>query len=176
MVKLIVWSKTGCAQLCRLPEQESPPCMVRIGRRGHPHRSTRTSASVDADIRIGRRRHPRRSAQTSASVGADVLIGGYGIPAIPTQPPPRHPHAATPRHPHATILLADCVGIARMLYPPIDSVWVLLLCLTFEHKLVSDIQIAVEIQSGVSVVEVGAGLTAIEEVERTGWRYVQTFG
>jgi len=140
------------------------------------HRSTRTSASVDADIRIGRRRHPRRSAQTSASVGADVLIGGYGIPAIPTQPPPRHPHAATPRHPHATILLADCVGIARMLYPPIDSVWVLLLCLTFEHKLVSDIQIAVEIQSGVSVVEVGAGLTAIEEVERTGWRYVQTFG
>ena len=55
-------------------------------------------------------------------------------------------------------------------------VWVLLLCLTFEHKLVSDIQIAVEIQSGVSVVEVGAGLTAIEEVERTGWRYVQTFG
>ena len=53
---------------------------------------------------------------------------------------------------------------------------VLLLCLTFEHKLVSDIQIAVEIQSGVSVVEVSAGLTAIEEVERTGWRYVQTFG
>ena len=57
-----------------------------------------------------------------------------------------------------------------MLYPPIDSVWVLLLCLTFEHKLVSDIQIAVEIQSGVSVVEVGAGLAAIEEVERTGFR------
>ena len=122
------------------------------------------SASVGADIRIGRRRHPHRSAQTSASVGADVLIGGYGIPAIPTQPP------------HAAILSADCVGIARMLYPPIDSVWVLLLCLTFEHKLVSDIQIAVEIQSSVSVVEVGAGLTAIEEVERTGWRYVQTFG
>ena len=54
-------------------------------------------ASVDADIRIGRRRHPHRSAQTSASVDADVLIGGYGIPAIPTQPP------------HAAILLADCV-------------------------------------------------------------------
>ena len=53
------------------------------------HRSVQTSASFDADIRIGRRRHPHRSAQTSASVGADVLIGGYGIPAIPTQPPPR---------------------------------------------------------------------------------------
>ena len=50
------------------------------------HRSTRTSASVDADIRIVRRSHPHRSAQTSASVGADA-IGGYGIPAIPTQPP-----------------------------------------------------------------------------------------
>ena len=57
-----------------------------------------------------------------------------------------------------------------MPYPPIDSARGLLLCLTFEHKLVSDIQIAVEIQSGVSVVEVGAGLTAIEEVERTGFR------
>ena len=73
MVKLIMWSKPVCALLCRLPEQESPPCMVRIGRRGHPHRSTQTSASVDADIRIGRRRHPHRSAQTSASVGADCL-------------------------------------------------------------------------------------------------------
>ena len=89
MVKLIVWSKPVCALLCRLPEQESPPCMVRIGRRRHPHRSTQTSASFDADICIGRRRHPHQSAQTSASVGADVLIGGYGIPAIPTQPPPR---------------------------------------------------------------------------------------
>ena len=59
---------------------------IRIGRRRHPHRSTRTSASVDADIRIVRRSHPHRSAQTSASVGADA-IGGYGIPAIPTQPP-----------------------------------------------------------------------------------------
>ncbi|WP_302824123.1 hypothetical protein [Leyella stercorea] len=48
-----------------------PPLRVRIGRRRHPHRSTQTSASVDADIRIGRRRHPHRSAQTSASVGAD---------------------------------------------------------------------------------------------------------
>ena len=135
MVKLIVWSKPCSTRLCRLPEQESPPCMVRIGRRGHPHRSAQTSASVGADIRIGRRRHPHRSAQTSASVGADirigrrrhphrsaqtsasvgvdVLIGGYGIPAIPTQPPPRHPHAA--------ILLADCVGMAGMPYPPIDS-------------------------------------------------------
>ena len=136
------------------------------------HRSTQTSASVGADIRIGRRRHPHRSTQTSASVGADVLIGGYGIPAIPTQPP----HAIRTQPPHAAILLADCVGMAGMPYPPIDSARVLLLCLTFEHKLVSDIQIAVEIQSGVSVVEVGAGLTAIEEVERTGWRYVQTFG
>ena len=87
MVKLIVWSKPCSTRLCRLPEQESPPCMVRIGRRRHPHRSAQTSASVDADIRIGRRRHPYRSAQTSASVDADVLIGGYGIPAIPTQPP-----------------------------------------------------------------------------------------
>ena len=120
MVKLIVWSKTCSALLCHLPEQESPPCMVRIGRRRHPHRSTQTSASVGADIRIGRCRHPHRSAQTSASVGADirigrcrhphrsaqtsasvdadVLIGGYGIPAIPTQPPHAirsHLHAAT---------------------------------------------------------------------------------
>ena len=61
----------------------------------HPRRSTRMLVSVGADIRIGRRRHPHRSAQTSASVDADVLIGGYGIPAIPTQPPPRHPHAVT---------------------------------------------------------------------------------
>ena len=70
---------------------------IRIGRRRHPHRSTQTSASFDADIRIGRRSHPHRSAQTSASVGADA-IGGYGIPAIPTQPPhshPQPPHAAT---------------------------------------------------------------------------------
>ena len=174
------------------------------------HRSTQTSASVDADIRIGRRRHPHRSAQTSASVGADVLIGGYGIPAIPTQPPPRHPQPSPRSHMYAADCVGiagmlypptdcvgiagmlyppiDCVGIARMLYPPIDCVGmagmpyppidsgVLLLCLTFEHKLVSDVQIAVEIQSGVSVVEVGAGLAAIEEVERTGWRYVQTFG
>ena len=62
---------------------------IRIGRRRHLHRSAQTSASVGADICIGRRRHPHRSAQTSASVGADVLIGGYGIPAIPTQPPTR---------------------------------------------------------------------------------------
>ena len=60
---------------------------IRIVRRRHPHRSAQTSASVGADIRIGRRRHLHRSTQTSASVGADVLIGGYGIPAIPTQPP-----------------------------------------------------------------------------------------
>ena len=132
-----------------LVRARSPPCMVRIGRRRHPHRSTQTSASVGADIRIGRRRCNHRRVWH-----------------------PCHTHAATPRHLHA----ADCVGIAGMLYPPIDSARVLLLCLTFEHKLVSDIQIAVEIQSGVSVVEVGAGLAAIEEVERTGWRYVQTFG
>ena len=43
-----------------------------------------------------------------ASVDADVLIGGYGIPAIPTQPPPRHPQP-----PHAAILLADCVGVCQ---------------------------------------------------------------
>ncbi|WP_302403129.1 hypothetical protein [Leyella stercorea] len=41
------------------------PLRVRIGRRRHPHRSTQTSVSVDADIRIGRRRHPHRSAQTA---------------------------------------------------------------------------------------------------------------
>ena len=76
-------------------------------------------ASVDADIRIGRRRHPHRSAQTSASVGADVLIGGYGIPAIPTQPP----HAIrTQPPPRSHMYAADCVGIARMLYPPTDCV------------------------------------------------------
>ena len=115
MVKLIVWSKTCCARLCRLSEQEVLPAW---------------SASVDADIRIGRRRHPHRSAQTSASVDADIRIGRR-----------------------------RCINRR-----------VLLLCLTFEHKLVSDIQIAVEIQSGVSVVEVGAGLAAIEEVERTGFR------
>ena len=140
--------------------------MVRIGRRRHPHRSAQPSASVGAAICIGRRSHPHRSAQPSASVGADVLIGGYGIPAIPTQPPPRHPQPSPRSHMYA----ADCVGIARMPYPPIDSARVLLLCLTFEHKLASDIQIAVEIQSSVSVVEVGAGLAAIEEVERTGFR------
>ena len=122
-------------------------------------------ASVDADIRIGRRRCINRRVWHPCHTHA----------ATPT-PPPRHPHAIRTQPPHAVTLLADCVGMAGMPYPPIDSVWVLLLCLTFEHKLVSDIQIAVEIQSGVSVVEVGAGLTAIEEVERTGWRYVQTFG
>ena len=101
---------------------------IRIGRRRHPHRSTQTSASVGADIRIGRRRHPHRSAQTSASVGADIRIGRrrcinrrvwhpcHTHAATPT-PSARHLHAANPRHLHA----ADCVGIAGMLYPPIDS-------------------------------------------------------
>ena len=70
-------------------------------------------ASVDADIRIGRRRHPHRSAQTSASVGADVLIGGYGIPAIPTQPPHAIRTQPPPRHPHSATLLADCVGSVK---------------------------------------------------------------
>ena len=111
------------------------------------------------------------------------IIGGYGILPYPRSHPhaatPRHPHATTARHPHAADCVGiagmlyppiDCVGMAGMPYPPIDSARVLLLCLTFEHKLVSDVQIAVEIQSGVSVVEVGAGLTAIEEVERTGFR------
>ena len=95
MVKLIVWSKTCSARLCRLPEQESPPCMVRIGRRGHPYRSTQTSASVDADIRIGRRRHPHRSAQTSASVGADIRIGRRRCINRRVWHP-CHTHAATP--------------------------------------------------------------------------------
>ena len=150
------------------------------------HRSTQTSASVGADICIGRRRHPHRSTQTSASVGADIRIGRRRCINRRVWHP-CHTHAATPRHPQPSprshMYAADCVGIARMLYPPtdcvgmagmpyppIDSARVLLLCLTFEHKLVSDIQIAVEIQSGVSVVEVGAGLTAIEEVECTGFR------
>ena len=73
-------------------------------------------ASVDADIRIGRRRHPHRSTQPSASVGADIRIGRRRCYRRVWHP--CHTHAATPRHPHA----ADCVGIARMLYPPIDSV------------------------------------------------------
>ena len=94
MVKLIMWSKTCSARLCRLPEQESPPCMVRIGRRGHPHRSARTSASVGADIRIGRRRHPHRSAQPSASVGADIRIGRRRCYRRVWHP--CHTHAATP--------------------------------------------------------------------------------
>ena len=90
---------------------------IRIGRRRHPHRSVQTSASFDADIRIGRRRHPYRSAQTSASVDADVLIGGYGIPAIPTQPPPRHPHAATPRHPPRSHIISRLRGYGRDAIP-----------------------------------------------------------
>ena len=104
MVKLIVWLKTCCALLCRLPEQESPPCMVRIGRRRHPHRSVQTSASVGADIRIGRRRHPHRSTQTSASVGADIRIGRRRCINRRVWHP-CHTHAATPtpsaRHLHA---------------------------------------------------------------------------
>ena len=93
-----------------------------------------------------------------ASVDADIRIGRR-----------RHPHrsAQTSASVGADIRIGRRRCINRR---------VLLFCLTFEHKLVSDIQIAVEIQSGVSVVEVGAGLAAIEEVERTGWRYVQTFG
>ena len=49
----------------------------------HPHRSTQTSASVDADIRIGRRRHPHRSAQTSVTVDADIRNGRRGCPNLP---------------------------------------------------------------------------------------------
>ena len=63
-------------------------------------------ASVDADIRIGRRRCNHRRVWHPCHTHAAT---------------PRHPHAATPRHPHATILLADCVGMAGMPYPPIDS-------------------------------------------------------
>ncbi|WP_278797814.1 hypothetical protein [Leyella stercorea] len=37
---------------------------------GHPHRSMRTSAPVDADICVGRCGHLRRSMRTSASVDA----------------------------------------------------------------------------------------------------------
>ena len=93
-----------------------------------------------------------------ASVGADIRIGRR-----------RHPHRSAQTS--ASVGANICIGRRRC-----NHRRVLLLCLTFEHKLVSDVQIAVEIQSGVSVVEVGTGLTAIEEVERTGWRYVQTFG
>ena len=93
-------------------------------------------ASFDADIRIGRRRHPYRSTQTSASVGADIRIGRRRCinrrvwhpchthaatptpsAAISTQPPPRHPQPSPRSHMYA----ADCVGIAGMPYPPIDS-------------------------------------------------------
>ena len=92
-----------------------------------------------------------------ASVDADIRIGRR-------------------RHPHRSAQTSASVGADIRVGRRRCYRRVLLLCLTFEHKLVSDIQIAVEIQSGVSVVEVGAGLAAIEEVERTGWRYVQTFG
>ncbi len=93
-----------------------------------------------------------------ASFGADIRIDRR-----------RHPHRST----QTSVSVDADIRISRR---RCINRRVLLFCLTFEHKLVSDIQIAVEIQSGVSVVEVGAGLTAIEEVERTGWRYVQTFG
>ena len=88
------------------------------------HRSAQTSASFDADIRIGRRRHPHRSAQTSVSVDADIRIGRRRcINRMVWHP--CHTHAATPRHPQPSprshMYAADCVGIARMLYPPIDS-------------------------------------------------------
>ena len=56
---------------------------IRIGRCRHPHRSTQTSVSVDADIRNDRRRHPHRSAQTSVSVGADIRIGRRRCPNLP---------------------------------------------------------------------------------------------
>ena len=82
-------------------------------------------ASVDADIRIGRRRHPHRSAQTSASVGADICIGRRRCINRRVWHP-CHTHAATPRHtqpsPRSHMYAADCVGIARMLYPPTDCV------------------------------------------------------
>ena len=100
MVKLIVWSKPVCALLCRLPEQESPPCMVRIGRRRHPHRSTQTSASVGADICIGRRRcinrrvwHPCHTHAATSTPSARShpprshiisRLRGYGRDAIPS--------------------------------------------------------------------------------------------
>ncbi|WP_455943767.1 hypothetical protein [Leyella stercorea] len=44
---------------------------------GDTHRSTQTSATVDADIRIGRRRHPQRSTQTSATVDASQKSKTY---------------------------------------------------------------------------------------------------
>ncbi|WP_455943754.1 hypothetical protein [Leyella stercorea] len=40
---------------------------IRIGRRGHPQRSTQTSATVDADIRNGRRRCFSHHLTTSTS-------------------------------------------------------------------------------------------------------------
>ncbi|WP_278775580.1 hypothetical protein [Leyella stercorea] len=44
---------------------------------GDTHRSTQTSATVDADIRNGRRRHPHRSTQTSATVDASQNSNTY---------------------------------------------------------------------------------------------------
>ena len=120
MVKLIVWSKTCSALLCRLPEQESPPCMVRIGRRRHPHRSTQTSTSVGADIRIGRRRHPRRSAQPSASVDADIRIGRRRCINRRVWHP-CHTHAATPTpprsHPPRNHIISRLRGYGRDAIP-----------------------------------------------------------
>ena len=86
---------------------------IRIGRRRHPHQSAQTSASVDADIRIGRRRHPHRSAQTSASVDADIRIGRRRCINRRVWHP-CHTHAATSTpsarsHLHA----ADCVGSVK---------------------------------------------------------------
>ena len=74
-------------------------------------------ASFDADICIVRRRHLHRSAQTSASVDADIHIGRRRCINRRVWHP-CHTHAATPR---SHMYAADCVGIARMLYPPIDS-------------------------------------------------------
>lgn len=48
--------------------------------------------------------------------------------------------------------------------------------MAFEHEFVRNIQIAVQIESGLAVMKVGAGLAAVEEVERTGRRDVQPFG
>ena len=48
--------------------------------------------------------------------------------------------------------------------------------MAFEHEFVRNIQIAVQIESGLAVMKVGAGLAAVEEVERTGRRDIQPFG
>ncbi|MCI7424276.1 MAG: hypothetical protein MSS89_03470 [Prevotella sp.] len=47
--------------------------------------------------------------------------------------------------------------------------------MAFEHEFVCNIQIAVQIESGLAVMKVGAGLAAVEEVERFSRRPFSIF-